>query len=470
MFIKKMTQLIAVVLIGTFVSISTTLSAQTLKKEELNRIALQSYIYTYPLVLMEVTRKQMTNMPLGQNPNRGPMMEFAHIRTFPNAKFREVVRPNFDTLYSLAWVDVSKEPVIISVPEIKDRFYMLPMYDMWTDTFAVIGTYANGTKAGNYALCMPEWKGKLPKGVERINATTPMFWIIGRTQTNGPKDYKYINKIQDNYKLTPLSYFVAHKAYKPVFKKDKSVDDVTPPMVQVEKMDAKTFYTMAMNLMKKHPPHATDQVRVDRMKRIGLTPENFDYDKLPADVKVALEKAVANSHKVMRSYVPKLGSIVHGWQILTKSVGVYGIDYLQRATTALYGLGANPYYWAFYPLNVTDKNGNVPTGDKKYIIHFEKDKIPPVDAFWSVTIYDKDGFPIDNPLNRYAIGDRDDLQFNKDGSLDIYIQPTSPGKDKESNWLPSSGKGVISLVIRMYGPRQVAIDGKWLPPYLEEVK
>ena len=470
MFVKKIIQLIAVMLIGTFVSISTTLSAQTLKKEELDRIALQSYIYTYPLVLMEITRQQMTNMPLGQNPNRGPMMEFAHIRTFPNAKFREVVRPNFDTLYSLAWVDVSKEPVIISVPEIKDRFYMLPMYDMWTDTFAVIGTYANGTKAGNYALCMPEWKGKLPKGVERINATTPTFWIIGRTQTNGPKDYKYINKIQDNYKLTPLSYFVAHKTYKPVFKKDKSVDDVTPPMVQVEKMDAKTFYTMAMQLMKKNPPHATDQVRVDRMKRIGLTPENFDYDKLPADVKAALEKAVANSHKVMRSYVPKLGSIVHGWQILTKSVGVYGIDYLQRATTALYGLGANPYYWAFYPLNVTDKNGNVPTGDKKYVIHFDKDKIPPVNAFWSVTIYDKEGFPIDNPINRYAIGDRDDLQFNKDGSLDIYIQPRSPGKAKESNWLPSSGKGVISLVIRMYGPRQVAIDGKWLPPYLEEVK
>ena len=469
MTLKHLSRLIAVTVVGAFLNISTA-TAATPKNEELDRIALQSYIYNYPLVLMEMTRKQMTNMPLGQNPNRGPMMQFTHIRTFPNAKFREVVRPNFDTLYSLAWVDVSKEPVILSVPDVKDRFYMLPMYDMWTDTFAVVGSYANGNKAGDYALCMPEWKGQLPKGVERINATTPTFWIIGRTQTNGADDYKNINKIQDGYKLTPLSYFVANKPYKSLFKKDKSVDDVTPPMVQVEKMDAKSFFTMAMRLMKKHPPHATDQVRLDRMKRIGLTSEEFDYDKLPADVKSALEEAASKSHKVMRAYVPKLGSIVNGWQLMTKSVGVYGNDYLQRATTALYGLGANPYYWAYYPLNVTDKNGNIPTGDKKYVIHFDKGQIPPVDAFWSVTIYDKDGFPIDNPLNRYALGDRDKLQYNRDGSLDIYIQPKSPGKEKKSNWLPSSGKGVISLVIRMYGPRQVAIDGKWLPPYLEEVK
>ncbi|MBA1432717.1 MAG: DUF1214 domain-containing protein [Epsilonproteobacteria bacterium] len=169
--------------------------------------------------------------------------------------------------------------------------------------------------------------------------------------------------------------------------------------------------------------------------------------------------------------MPKIGTIVNGWQIPTKSVGVYGIDYLQRATTALYGLGANPYYWALYPLNVTDKNGKVPMGDKKYVIHFDKGQLPPVDAFWSITIYDKDGFPIDNSIDRYALGDRDDMKFNKDGSLDIYIQAKAPSKEKKSNWLPSNGKQeVVSLVLRMYGPKQVAIDGKWQPPYLEEVK
>jgi len=456
---------------GVFlIAFSAQANAEAFKKEELDRIALQSYLYLYPLVLMEVTRKQMTNMPLGENPNRGPMMQFVHLRSFPDAKFREVVRPNFDTLYSLAWIDVSREPVVISVPEVKDRFYMLPMYDMWTDTFAVIGTYANGTEAGDYALCMPDWKGKLPEGIKRIDATTPTFWIIGRTQTNGPKDYEYIHKIQDGFRITPLSHFVANKPFKPSFRKDQSVDDETPPMKQVEAMDAKTFFTMAMELMKKHPPHPTDQVRLDRMARIGIAPEGFAYDALPAETKAALDRAVEQSHEVMRAYASKLGQIVHGWQLVNKSVGVYGIDYLQRATTAMYGLGANPYYWAFYPLNVTDKNGKVPTGDKKYRIHFDKGQLPPVDAFWSVTIYDEDGFPIDNPKNRYAIGDRDALQFNEDGSLDIYIQADSPGKEKESNWLPSSGKGVISLVLRMYGPRQVAIDGKWLPPYLEEIQ
>jgi len=468
--IRHIKQILSVAIV-VLLSASLQLNATSLKKEELSRIAMQSYIYTYPLVLMEVTRKQMTNMPLGENPNRGPMMQFTHIRTFPNAKFREVVRPNFDTLYSLAWVDVSREPVILSVPKVEDRFYMLPMYDMWTDTFAVVGTYANGNDAGNFALCMPEWKGKLPEGVKRINATTPIFWFIGRTQTNGAEDYEYIRKIQDEFKLTPLSYFVEGKPYKPTFKKDPTVDDETPPMIQVEKMDAKIFFTMAMELMKIHPPHATDQVRLDRMARIGLTPKGFDYDKLSLEVKEALKDAVAKSHDVMRTYVPKIGSIINGWQVPTKSIGVYGIDYLQRATTALYGLGANPYYWALYPLNVTDKNGKVPMGDKKYVIHFDKGQIPPVDAFWSVTIYDKDGFPIDNPIDRYALGDRDNMKLNKDGSLDIYIQAKSPGKEKESNWLPSNGKSeVISLVLRMYGPKQVAIDGEWKPPYLEEVK
>ena len=454
--------------VGLFLFTTVVGAEEKIKQEEIDRIALQAYLYTYPIVLMDVTRKQMTNAPLGKYPSRGPMMTFVHLREFPPADFKEVVRPNFDTLYSLAWVDVSKEPVVLSVPEVKDRFFMLPMLDMYTDVFAVVGTYANGTKGGEYALCLPEWKGKLPKGLKRINVPTSLFWILGRTQTNGPKDYEYIHKIQDGFKITPLSHYGTE--YKPEFKKDSSVDDVTPPLEQVENMDAKTYFTYAMKLMKKYPPHITDMVMVSRMERIGLKADGFDYEKLPQNVKVALSKTPKEGHKTMRAYMPRLGYNANGWQMLTKSIGVYGNDYLQRATVNLIGLGANPYEQAIYPLNITDKNGKTPVGGKKYVMHFSKDTLPPVEAFWSITMYDEDGFQVANELNRFAIGDRDELKYNKDGSLDIYIQPKNPGKEKISNWLPSPKSGNLGITMRLYAPKQSVLDGAWKPPYIVEVK
>jgi hypothetical protein len=465
---KHIFKFTAICLLISIVGVTQVVAAQKPAQEEKERIALQAYLYTYPLVLMDVTRKQMTNTEAGKLLGRGPMMQFTHMRKFPEADFKEVVRPNFDTLYSLAWLDLSKEPVILSVPEVKDRFYMLPMLDMWTDVFAVVGTYATGTKAQKFAITMPSWKGKLPQGVQRIDAPTPYIWILGRTQTNGVKDYEYIHKIQDGFKVTPLSSW--GKKYQPSFKKDRSVDDKTPPLVQVQKMSAKEYFNYAMKLMQKHPAHITDMVMVTRMQRIGLTPKNFDFDKLPKSIQKALEKATEISHDEMKKYMSKLGTNANGWQMIVKSIGVYGNDYLQRATIALVGLGANPYDQAVYPLNIVDKNGKVPVGEKNYVIHFDKDAIPPVDAFWSLTMYDEAGFQVANPINRFAIGDRDKLKFNKDGSLDIYIQHTSPGKAKESNWLPSPAKGKLGMTLRLYAPKQSVLDGSWTPPYVQEVK
>jgi hypothetical protein len=461
--LKRATMWLLVACVG-----GVQLFAASLSPEEKKTIALQAYLYTYPMVLMDVTRKQMTNMEDGKMLGRGPMMKFVHMRKFPEADFKEVVRPNFDTLYSLAWIDVSKEPVILTVPEVKDRFYMLPMLDMWTDVFAVVGTYGTGTEAQQFAIAMPSWKGTLPKGVKRIDAPTPYFWILGRTQTNGVKDYDYIHKIQDGFKVVPLSSY--GKKYTPPFTKDTTVDDKTPPLVQIQKMSAKEYYSYAMALMQKHPAHITDMVMLSRMQRLGLDPQNFDYDKLPKETQKALEEAAKISHDEMKKYMPKLGTNANGWQMIVKSIGVYGNDYLQRATIALIGLGANPYDQAVYPLNIVDANGKVPVGEKKYVLHFDKANIPPVDAFWSLTMYDEEGFQVANPINRFAIGDRDNLKFNADGSLDIYIQHTSPGKEKESNWLPSPAKGNLGMTLRLYAPKQPVLDGTWVPPYVQEVQ
>lgn len=466
--VDTMKQFITGIMAIFLVGMAQSGAIEAVRQDELQQIATQAYLYTYPMVLMDVTRKQMTNAKPGKYPSRGPMMQFTHLREFPPAGFKEVVRPNFDTLYSLAWVTVSKEPAILSVPAVKDRFYMLPMLDMWTDVFAVVGTYGTGKEAGEYALCLPEWNGKLPKGVERINVPTSVFWILGRTQTNGPKDYEYIHRIQDGFRIVPLSYY--GKDYKPPFKKDPAVDDVTPPLTQVENMDGHTYFNYAMALMKEFPPHITDMVMIHRMRRIGLTPENFDFNKLPGGIREALDHAARTGHEIMRKYIPRLGYDANGWQMMTKSVGVYGNDYLQRATVNLIGLGANPYEQAIYPLNISDKEGKVPQGGKNYVMHFEKDQIPPVNAFWSITMYDEEGFHVDNKLKRFAIGDRDELKINKDGSLDIYIQHESPGKDKESNWLPSPPKGNLGITLRLYAPKQKVIDGEWKPPYLERVR
>ena len=443
--------------------------AADVSEQDTYAIGREAYWYTYPLVLMDLTRQQMTNIEAGEMPNRGPMMAFIHLHAFPGANEKVVVRPNFDTLYSLAWLDLTKEPAIISVPDVEEgRFYMLPMLDMWTDVFAIVGTRATGTKGGHYAIARPDWKGDLPAGVTRIDAPTPYVWILGRTQTNGPRDYSAVHKIQDAYGLTSLSQWGKTPQHIKV-KIDPGVDMNTPPLEQINNMAAKAYFEYAAELMKKHPPHITDQVVIARMKRIGLEAgKSLDFDKLDPKIKQALKQACTDGLKAMQARYQKIGREANGWRILNTGIGVYGDNYLDRAVIDLVGLGANPPEEAIYPVNFADSEGNPVDGKNNYVLHFEKDQLPPVDAFWSVTMYDEAGFQAANPLNRFALGDRDDLIYNSDGSLDIYIQHESPGKAKESNWLPAP-KGPLGITLRLYLPGMEALDGTWTPPPIRKV-
>jgi hypothetical protein len=443
--------------------------AAGVSEQEALDIGVEAYIYFYPLVSMDVTRCVTTNYEPGVKPGMGPTNAFHHMRAFPPADFREVVRPNFDTLYSIAWLDLTKEPMIVSAPDTNGRYYLLPMLDMWTDVFAVPGKRTTGTKAGNYAVVPQGWNGKLPEGVERIEAPTPFVWIIGRTQTNGPKDYEAVHKVQDGYTVTPLSQW--GKKVEPVKAViDPSVDIKTPPLVQVNTMSAAKYFSYGAELMKLNPPHVTDWSMVARLKRIGIEPgKSFDFDKASPAVKAALERAVVDGLKLMKDKVPTLARVVNGWQMNTDTMGVYGNYYLKRAIVAMVGLGANQPEDAIYPMNVGDADGKPMDGANKYVLHFKKEELPPVGAFWSVTMYDTEGFMAPNKLDRFAIGDRDELKYNADGSLDIYIQHESPGADKESNWLPSPAQGVLSVTMRLYAPKAQAIDGRWNPPAVKLV-
>ncbi len=429
-------------------------------EQELQDIATEAYVYVYPLVTMDVTRKVMTNVPSDDGLGRGPANRFHHIRSFPTADMKDVVRPNFDTLYSIAWLDLTQGPLLIHTPDTQGRYYLLPMLDMWTDVFAVPGKRTTGTQAAQYLIVPEGWKGQVPAGAEKIEAPTPYVWIIGRTQTNGAADFATVNAMQNGFKVKALDSAVQE----PVFEvtPDPTIDMVTPPLEQVNRMPALDYFRYAAELMKLHKPHITDQSLLFRLKKLGLVPGQ-SLKIQDARIQKAMEVGAIDALKKIEGQVARAGDAINGWQISRQTMGVYGNNYLQRAFIAMAGLGANLPEDAIYPLAVSDAYGEPLSGAKNYVLHFNKDELPPVAAFWSVTMYDMKGFPVPNALNRFALGDRDALKYNADGSLDIYIQHVSPGADKESNWLPAP-EGGMGVTMRLYAPRGSVLDGSWNPP------
>lgn len=467
---KSAQNLIAIALVSALAFIATfARAAEPISEQDAYDIGVDAYIYLFPLVLMDTTRRQAVNVELGQAIGRGPMNVFTHVPIFPPADFRDIVRPNFDTLYSITWLDLTKEPMVVAAPDTQSRYYLLPMLDMWTDVFASPGKRTTGTGAGRFAVVPPDWRATLPEGVERIDAPTPYVWIVGRTQTNGSKDYEAVHKVQAGYTITPLSQW--GKAPEPVKPSiDPAVDMKTAPMIQVAGMSAVDYFGYAAELLKVNPPHFTDQPIIARMRRIGIEPgKSFDVNTADVAVKRALERAASDALKAMKQKIPTLARVVNGWQMNTDTMGVYGNYYLKRSIVALVGLGANLPEDAVYPLNLGDADGKPLTGLNKYALHFAKSEIPPVEAFWSITLYDKDGFPTANPINRNAIGDRDELKFNADGSLDLYFQNESPGKEREANWLPAP-TDAFNLTMRLYAPKFEVLDGRWAPPPIRKVQ
>ena len=450
----------------------------TITEQEAHAIGVDAYVYFYPLITMDVTRKQFTNVEPGKAPGRGPMNMFNNVPTYPSADDKVVVRPNFDTLYSVAYLDMTKEPMVVSVPDTGGRYYLLPMLDMWTDVFASPGWRTTGTQAGNFLVAPPGWRPdlrdrfidefRLPRNTQRIDAPTPLVWIIGRTKTDGPPDYDAVHKIQAGFKVTPLSEW-GRTPRPPEVKIEPSVDMKTPPKVQVDTMPAAKYFAYAAELLKVNSPHLTDEPIIARMKRIGIEPgKSFDIEKVSPAVKKGLEAAPLAAQKLMEWKVATLARVANHWSMNTDTMGVYGNYYLKRAIVSQLGLGANLPEDAIYPLNLGDEAGRPLDGASKYVLHFEKGATPPVDAFWSVTLYDPEGFQVANSLNRFAVSSWMPFNYNPDGSLDIYFQNENPGKDKEANWLPAP-KGPFNLTMRLYAPKSEALTGKWNPPPVTRV-
>jgi hypothetical protein len=425
--------------------------------DEARAVAADAFVFGYPLVLMDVTRVvSMAAPPEGGAAARAN--EFVNVRAFPDASFTSVVSPNADTLYSAAWLDLASGPVMLEVPDSGGRYYLLPMMSGWTDVFASPGTRTTGGGKKTFAITGPGWHGELPADADEIRSPTAMVWLLGRTQTNGTADYENVHQFQDALLLVPLSAPDGGEP-PPAPDPDPGIDVTTPPPDQVAAMDAGTFFGRLAALMVDNPPADADAPAMARFAAIGLTPGAFEPG---GDLAAALDAGVKDGLARITALRDRPDQAVNGWSI-PRDLGSYGTDYEQRAFVAMFGLGANLPEDAIYPHTTVDGDGQPLTGTHRYIVHFEPGKTPPARAFWSLTMYNERQYFASNPIDRYAIGDRDALALNSDGSLDLWLQHETPGPEHEPNWLPTP-QGSFNLILRVYWPEQELIDGTWEPP------
>jgi hypothetical protein len=426
-----------------------------LTESQATDLATEAYVYGYPLVTMEYTRRVLTNAaePGGK---AAPMGQFVRMREYPDAHFKAVTAPNADTLYTTGWFDV---------PDMGDRYFLLPMLDGWTNVFASPGTRTTGGKAQIFAITGPNWRGSLPAGVTEYKSSTALVWLLGRIYCSGtPQDYEAVHQLQDHITAVPVSSY--GKPYTPpAAKVDPSIDMKTAVREQVHALDGRAYFALLAELLKTNPPVAADSAMVDTLAKIGIVPgKSFNAANLDPAVSAALAAAPKHAQDKIMAGDSDL-KFTNGWQYST-NLGEYGTNYLLRAFVTAIGLGANLSKDAIYPKSAGPDADQKYDGANKYVLHFDKGKLPPVKGFWSLTMYNTDYFFVDNPLNRYTLSPRNDLKSNPDGSMDLYIQADNPGPDKESNWLPAP-KGEFVLMLRLYWPTETPpslLDGSWVPP------
>lgn len=468
---RAVKSVVCAVLVSMAIGVSIPAQAQSLAPAEAKQIAVEAYVYGYPLVTMEMTRRVMTNVAETVG-TRSPMGHLTRMRTYPDAAFRDVTAPNADTLYTTTWLDLSKEPWVLSLPDANDRYYLFPMLDAWTNVFQVPGKRTTGTGPQQYAITGPSWSGTLPKGVVEYKSPTDLIWILGRIYCTGtPEDYAAVHKMQDEISVVPLSSY--GKTYTPPpGKVDPSIDMKTPVRDQVDALDTAAYFNLLASLMKDNPPAAADAPILAKMAKLGIVPgQPFDFAKLDAGVQQALSDVPKVGAEAIMAHFKSAGVDESGW-VFTTNTGLYGTDYIQRALITAIGLGANRPQDAIYPTSEADAEGQPYDGANKYVMHFEKGKLPPVNGFWSLTMYDGAYFFVDNPLNRYTLSARNDLKKNADGSVDLYLQHENPGPEKESNWLPAPA-GKFILMLRLYWPKETPpsiIDGSWKIPGVAQAK
>ncbi|VAX17388.1 hypothetical protein MNBD_IGNAVI01-1193 [hydrothermal vent metagenome] len=469
---KIITGSLIIVLVALMSTACSNSNNNGISDKKIVEIATKAYVFGYPMILMDYTKKVATNVETPTTNGYAPVNQLGHFRMFPNDKFTAVVKPNVDTYYSNAWFDLRTEPIVFTVPA-TETYYLLPLYDAYSNVFAVPGPRTTGTGAHTFLLTSPFWKGDVPEGMEQIKAPTNTVWLVGRTQVNSAEDgATVVRAFQDGMKVDLLSKYGTD--YQPPLGKVSAEKSKIVPVDDTRKLSFEDYINKMLQLMVDNPPAKADAPLIKDMESIGMkVGEKFSTEGLSPELVKELNEIPEAAHQnwIDKSTGKKDAGvpIVNNWLFATKNMGTYGTDYEQRAFVAFIGLGANLPADAVYPSTSRDSEGNPTVGTNKYVLHFDKDGIPPVNAFWSLTAYNSKDFLVKNPINRFAIGDRDKLKFNKDGSLDIYIQNSDPGRDKTANWLPSTQEGLTNLTLRIYWPKESVLDGTWEVPGIKKV-
>jgi len=447
-----------------------------LTADEAREIAREAYIYGLPLVL---NYKTMYNYAVNdKSPEyKGDFNVLGCNARVYTPEDKAVVTPNSDTPYCMAWLDLRAEPIVLTIPEMeKERFYEVQLIDLFVHNFAYISTIATGNVPGKYLLTGPEWKGKLPEGIkEVIPCETQLFFSIYRTQLFNPSDIDNVKKIQDAYRIEPLSTYLGAKAPAAA----PAID--FPQWKEGEQFNVGAFVYLDFMLSLVKTPQE-EQALMKRFAKLGLgTEDKFDIKKFSPEIQKAIEDGVKEGFSEIEKFAKKAtadplasAKIVGTRDFLNKSAKEnYNLDnfFVMRAVAAHLGIYGNSASEAIYPTYLVDADGKpFDASQNKYTLTFKKGEFPPVKAFWSLTMYDgKTQLLIDNPINRYLLNSpmMEQFKFDKDGSLTFYVQKESPGKDIESNWLPAPD-GPFYAVMRLYGPQKEALEGKWTPPALQK--
>lgn len=440
------------------------------KKENTYTLAVQAYIYGFPYVYLSEIRYSWTNSTKDtiHSPS-APINSFWHASVLADASYKSGGNPNNDTYYSIAILDLRKGPVILEHPDMGSRYFTFELADMSSDNFDYVGKRTTGGKAGKFLIYYKDWKGKVPAGVKELAPSpTPWVFVFGRTLVDNAKDSKAALDLMHQFKLTPYDNYMSGKPF-------VATDRKSAWMPYNPKTDSLADWKTMMRSMAENPTPIKDKPLMDLFSTIGLVP-GTNIDSLDNTTKAILVKAAKMGKEILDGANKSgLGSKQgNNWFVPSVNMGRAGAhnEYLFRgAVQCLGGIISNDPQEAVYIYTTKDGNGDVLDGNNNsYQIHFSKDQMPKVDGFWSLTMYGMDYNLVDNPINRYSIGDRTpNVKKDADGGLTIYIQKDAPGKDKVSNWLPSPN-GKFSLILRCYIPDKSIYEQGWYPPAINKLK
>jgi hypothetical protein len=389
---------------------------------------------------------------------RFPENQLVSIAALTNPTVRTVVLPNVDTTYTVGRLQLSGGPRVLDVPDSAGRYYVIQLLDAYSNTFAYVGRRTTGTKAGSYAVVPPGYKGSLPAGVKRIQSPTNLVWVLGRTLVQDAADMPAVAELMRGYRFTALDAWTAGQRQNPL------VLPGFPTLAPVKLPTGNAFYAKLAEVLASDPAPKRDACALKAFAKAGIGPGTAPAS---ADLRAALragKRIVAKAEQRANRYGAKRNN---GWLLPGPYIGAYGRNYLGRAVIATAALGANTRPETVYPLAVDDVDGRKLTGRHRYRIRFPRGELPPANAFWSLTLYGKDRYLVDNPIDRYAIGDRTKgLRRGRDGSLTIYVQHSRPSGAAAANWLPAPA-GEFRLALRIYEPRRSVLNGRWLPPLVQ---